>query len=125
MTEPQTEPLPEDHAEPRTYGRLPLGIAAHLDTIHGRKAVRLVDLSQGGAKIVLPIDIPIRDCVLTWLEFEAFCSAVWHDGPRLGLTFEEPLPLATLVATRNVAPSIIRAESLSVETAARAWVRGE
>lgn len=121
MSEPQATPQPK----PRSYGRLPLGIVAHLETIHGRKPVRLVDLSQGGAQVVLPAEIQIRDCVLTWLEFEAFCSSAWRKDDHLGLTFEEPLPIATLVATRNVAPSIIRKESLSAETAAREWVQGK
>ncbi len=111
--------------QPRSFGRLPLGIAAHLETIHGRKAVRLVDLSQGGAHIILPADMQIRDCVLIWLDFEAFCGSAWRKGEHLGLTFEEPLPIATLVATRNVAPSIIREQSLSAETAARDWVQGK
>lgn len=111
--------------QPRSYGRLPLGIPAHLETIHGRKTVRLVDLSQGGAHVVVPADLQIRDCVLTWLGLEAFCTAAWRDGEHLGLTFEEPLALGKLVATRNVAPSIIREESLSAETAAREWVQGK
>ena len=111
--------------QPRIYGRLPLGIPATLETIHGRKSVRLVDLSQGGAHVVLPAELHIRDCILTWLDFEEFCTAAWRDGEHLGLTFEEPLALGKLVATRNVAPSIIREESLRTETAAREWVQGK
>ena len=113
-----------DDPQPRSYGRLPLGIPAILETIHGRKTVRLVDLSQGGAHVIVPADVHIRDCVLRWLGLEAFCSAAWRKGEHLGLTFEEPLPISTLVATRNVAPSIIREASLIAESAARAWVQG-
>lgn len=116
---------PQEAQEARNFGRLPLGITAWLETLDGRKQVRLVDLSQGGAHVVLPHDLGVRDCVLTWLGFEAFCSAAWRKGEDLGLAFEEPLPIATLVATRNVAPSIIREESLSAETAARDWVQGK
>lgn len=113
-----------EEPKPRKFGRLPLGIAARLETLHGPKSVRLVDLSQGGAQIIFPGDIQVRDCVLLWLDFEAFCAAAWREGERLGLAFHEPLPVKTLAATRNIAPAIISEESLSAENAARQWVEG-
>lgn len=101
-------PMPEVDAElrRRTHARLRLGIPARFDTLDGRQNVRLVDLSQGGAQIVLPGEAPVREGVLTWMRFETFGMAVWQDGESVGLEFDRPLSLECLRATREHAPEI-------------------
>jgi hypothetical protein len=80
-----------------------------------------VDLSQGGAHLILSQPGDYKGCVLTWLTFEVFGAAAWSDGKRFGMTFENALPLRVLVETRQRAPSVVREEE---EEAARQWVAG-
>jgi hypothetical protein len=105
----------------RAFPRLQLGISAQLETLDGRQRVRLMDLSQGGAHLILSHTGSFRECVLTWLGFEVFGAAAWSEGKHFGLTFENPLPLRVLVETRQRAPSVVREEE---ENAAKEWVAG-
>lgn len=107
----------------RNYARLNVGIAARLITLDGTQKVRLIDLSQGGAQLILSKPGDIAAGLLTWLDFEAFGEAAWHEEDRLGLKFERLLPLPCLVRTREQAPTVVRAELLG-EDIAQAWVSG-
>lgn len=107
----------------RYFARLTVGIGARLITRDGTQAVRLIDLSQGGAQIILSHPEEVRAGLLTWLDFEAFGEAAWQENDRLGLKFERLLPLTCLVQTRTRAPSVVRAELLG-EDIAQAWVSG-
>ena len=115
---------PREQAPRRAYSRLRLGITAQLETLDGRQRVRLIDLSQGGAHLILSQEGDIRQAVLTWLRFETFGTVVWHDGANIGLTFDKLLPLAVLVETRQRAPSVVREEAMGAQMAAREWVAG-
>jgi hypothetical protein len=108
----------------RTFARLQVGIGAWLETLDGKQSVRLVDLSQGGAHVILSRPDEAGAGVLTWLDFETFGELAWQDGNGIGLTFDKLLPLACLVETRQRAPSVVRAEELGTELA-KAWVSGE
>lgn len=105
----------------RAFPRLQLGISAQLETLDGRQRVRLMDLSQGGAHLILSQPGEFKECVLTWLNFEVFGFAAWSDGKHFGMTFENPVPLRVLLETRTRAPSVVREEE---ETAAKEWVAG-
>jgi hypothetical protein len=110
MMDELNPPSPEVDAEllRREHARLRLGIPARFETLDGRQQVRLVDLSHGGAQIVLENDAPVREGVLSWLQFETFGIAAWQDGENLGLTFDRNLSRGCLVATREKAPEIFR-----------------
>lgn len=111
-------PQPIDGLDPRrNYSRLQVGIAAHFDTLDGRQGVRLIDLSQGGAHLILSRSDPVREGVLTWLRFDTFGAVVWQHGEHVGLEFDELVPLPAMVETRQRAPSVVR-------EAAEAWVAG-
>jgi hypothetical protein len=114
-------PEPPEQARRRAYSRLRLGITAQLETLDGRQRVRLIDLSQGGAHVILSQPGDIREAVLTWLRFETFGEVVWREDADIGLKFDKLLPLAVLVETRRLAPSVVREEA---EAAAREWVAG-
>lgn len=114
-------PVDPGQAPRRAFPRLQLGISAQLETLEGRQRVRLMDLSQGGAHIVLSQPGEIKEGMLTWIRFETFGIVVWEDGKHLGLTFDKPLPLAVLVETRKRAPSVVREEE---ERIAREFVEG-
>jgi len=114
-------PAAQGQAPRRAFPRLQLGISAQLETLEGRQRVRLMDLSQGGAHVVLSKPGDIKQGVLTWIRFETFGVVAWEDGKHVGFTFDQPLPLAVLVETRQRAPSVVREEE---ERIAREWVEG-
>src|SRR5687768_3142679 len=107
----------------RNFARLTVGIGARLVTLDGSQKVRLIDLSQGGAQLILSTEGKIAAGLLSWLDFEAFGETAWREGDRLGLKFEGLLPLTCLVRTRERAPSVVREELLG-EDIAKAWVSG-
>jgi len=102
----------------RAYLRLPLGIGAFFDTLDGRKHVRLIDLSQSGAQLILSDPEPIDRGVLSWLGFDTYAEVAWRDDEHIGLTFDRLLPLPVLVETRKRAPSVVR-------DLAQSWVSGD
>lgn len=105
---PNAKPLPEFDAEllRRRHARLRLGIPARLETLDGRQNVRLLDLSHGGAQIVMENDAKVREGVLTWMRFDTFCVPAWQEGEYVGLEFDRPLSVECLRATRDFAPEI-------------------
>ena len=107
----------------RANPRLELGIGAHFDTLDGRQKVRLLDLSQGGAHVILSEPGEVREGVLAWLGFDSYAVVAWQQEDHVGLTFDRPLPLAWLVETRKRAPSVVQEEAMGSELA-RAWVEG-
>lgn len=120
------ESLP--HKE-RDYLRLPLGVLGHLETLEGRKRVEIVDLSQGGAHIVVlevdaKQDFDIEDCLLTWLRFEGFGRVSWRKGQHLGIAFEEPLRPSVIKETKAQAPIMVRRDFDELGVAAKLWARG-
>jgi hypothetical protein len=99
---------PADGADPRrAHSRLPLGIDAYLDTLDGRQKVRLVDMSQAGAHIVLSKSEPVKEGVLRWLRFDMFGIAMWQRDDDVGLKFDRILPPHVLDETRERAPSLV------------------
>ena len=107
----------------REHARLRVGIPAYFETLEGRLKVRLLDISQGGAHVLLPGETPIREGVLMWMRFDVFGMTVWQQGDELGMKFERPLPREWLIETREIAPDIVREEVLGL-TAARDFVEG-
>ena len=117
---------PEDQGQAprRAYSRLRLGISAHLETLDGRQRVRLMDLSQGGARVILSRPGTIRQAVLTWLNFETFGTIMWHEDQHIGFKFDKLLPLGVLVETRQRAPSVVQEDAMVTAQAAKEWVAG-
>jgi hypothetical protein len=107
----------------RASPRLPLGIGARFDTLDGRQNVRLIDLSQGGAHLILSQPGEVREGVIAWLGFDSYAAVAWQRGDHVGLEFDRPLPISWLVETRKRAPSVVQEEALGNEMA-RAWVMG-
>ena len=111
----------QDPAPRRAYSRLRLGISARLETLDGRQRVRLIDLSQGGAHVIMSKPGRLQQAVLTWLRFETFGTVAWQEGQHVGLHFDKLLPLTVLVETRLQAPTVVRDEAYET---AREWVEG-
>lgn len=110
-----------DDGPKRVHQRMEVGIAARLQTLDGLQNVRLVDLSQSGAHLILSEPAPLKQAVLSWLDFEVFGDIAWQRGDEAGLRFDGLLPLRILVETRRGAPLVVQEEAL----AAKEWVDGE
>lgn len=123
---------PQDHRDAsikRDFLRLPLGVIGYLETLNGRQRVEIVDLSQGGAYVVL-LDptksgrYEVRDCVLSWMKFEAFGEVKRQEDGHFGIAFDTPLSARTIVETRKNASQSIRNDFLELKQHARLWARG-
>lgn len=108
----------------RSFSRLQVGILARLDMLSGWQRVRLLDLSQGGAHMLLSRPEPIGEGVLKWLNFDVYGTVAWQEEEHVGMKFAGLLPLHYLVETRHRAPSVVREEAMSTEIAAHAFVAG-
>lgn len=117
-------PLPEVDSEliRRRHVRLRLGIPARFLTLDERFEVRLINLSQSGARVMLPGSGTVSEGVLEWLEYDTFAVAVWQEGEELGVEFDRPLPPQWLRATHAAAPDVVLEEEIG---AARDFVSGK
>lgn len=101
----------EDHSK-RDFLRVEVGLAAQLITLEGApKNVRILDLSQGGARIAVPDGLStqgIRDCLVSWLGFEAFGSVGRRTGNEIVIVFDEPLRPVVIKKTRDHSPFVVR-----------------
>ncbi len=110
----------------RRDSRLRVGVPAQLITLHGQFTASLADLSQSGAHIRTKGRLVRGDeAVVTWLGFEAFGTIVWAASGEGGLEFDEFLPEAILIQTRQqvdqgIAPN---AEQAAYD-GARSWYMG-
>ena len=111
-------------AHRRQHARLRLGMPARLETLDGNQPVRLIDLSQSGAQVVLEQRRELRRAVLCWLDFEAFGFVAWRDEDHVGIEFEELVPMEQLFETRQRAPDVVRAETIGDYGAGRDFVAG-
>ncbi|WP_305095743.1 PilZ domain-containing protein [Croceibacterium aestuarii] len=112
------------HNPRREHARLRLGIPASFITLRGKQTVRLVDLSQGGAHVIMRDGAKVREGVLSWMRYEVFAEVVWQDGDAIGMAFDEPISREALLQTRQFAPSVVRAETMGASDAARQFVAG-
>lgn len=121
MSDSAQQPLPPR----RDYVRLALGVPAILETIDARHRVEIVDISQGGAHLILPRkDAFAQECLLLWLGFEAFGKVSWRKGAHIGLTFDEPLSHKTIFDTRQNAENLVDQDARRTHDEARHWAQG-
>jgi hypothetical protein len=106
----------------RRFARLEVGIGARFTTLAGDQPVRLVNLSQNGAKLILSAPEDAGAGVLTWLDFETFGDLAWQDEDTIGIVFDKLLRPGILAQTRLRAPTVVREEEAGL---AKAWVSGE
>ncbi len=114
----------EGTSNPREYSRLPLGIPAQMETIHGPKSVTIIDISQGGAQLEVPEECNFKNGMLMWLDFEAFVDVTRRDGQYVGLKFEEPISHKTVFETRRNAAQAQERVDARRNFEVRTWVQG-
>jgi len=87
----------------RRDARLRVELRARLIAHDGTISAVLADIARHGARLYAP-DCGLRvgrEAVLCWMEFEAFGDVVWNDGSYFALQFDEPVPDAVLMQTRQ------------------------
>lgn len=108
----------------RQGGRLRLHLVARIVTLSGTRAASLLDLSRNGAKLAVPEPMFARaDVVVEWNRFEAFGRVVWYRSGLCGVVFDEPLPDAVLLATRDLVAAPDATEA--ARRAAASFVSGQ
>lgn len=109
----------------RDDARVRVRLVARLVTLTGVLAVRLNNLSTGGASVTA--DTPLKrgsDAILQWREVEAFARVTWVEGCRCGLRFDEPIGRDAVLLARSLSDnsvSVAKAEHLAV---ARDFAKG-
>lgn len=120
-----TETMQHSPPHRRDFQRLPLGVQGILETIDARHRVEIVDISQGGAQLLLPRkDAFAQECLLIWLSFEVFGKVTWRNGAQIGLTFDEPLSHKAIFETRRNAEALAARDALRASDEARCWAQG-
>ena len=88
----------------RQAPRFRIGMPARLITLEQSFAVTLEDLSEGGAKVTLPVPHVFTACALHWMDYHAIAEVRWTHGCIAGLQFTSPLFPEMLDETRRYAP---------------------
>lgn len=119
-------PVPGQPAGRRASARVRLGLPARLELLTGTFTCRLDDISQSGAKIAMAANLPPvgASAVLMINGIEGFGEVVWQRGQFLGMQFDEPLPLASVVALRQLRDDFDRRVEESQRRDAEEFVRG-
>jgi hypothetical protein len=110
-------------ARRRQRPRLRVGLTARVETLHGKFDAQLIDLSQSGARLRTLSPKLGRAVVLRWLDFEGFGDLVWEGDGVLGMKFDPPLSSEVILATRELAPSVVQ-DFDPTRDAAKAWTMG-
>lgn len=110
----------------RRFSRLRAAVPAQLLTLSARTRASLCDLSLSGAGVWHGGALATGDdCLLRWLEFEAFGSVVWSRGEYAGITFDEPLSKNAVLTTRERADhGLLPDEKKEALRRAREWYFG-
>ncbi|MBB3861426.1 hypothetical protein GGQ88_002710 [Novosphingobium hassiacum] len=110
----------------RSNARVRLHIPARLILLSGVQHCILEDLSVTGAAIIPQETLPPvgTSGILQCNGVEAFGNIQWSRYGRCGIMFDEPLPLANVIALRHVADAYEDNERERFRDSARAWVQG-
>ena len=88
-------PTPRDSAsyeDRRAHPRVPVALPAFLQANGERHAVRLLDLSAGGAKLDCPVNLPAGATVILDCGLLGRAALVrWQNGGIVGVAFEKEL----------------------------------
>jgi hypothetical protein len=109
----------------RAHSRVRLDLPADLVTLDGRQHCRLINLSVCGAN--LRIEPPPAKGTCGFLRFcgaEAFGTVVWTHSKHCGVDFDEPIPLETVTAMRDLAAAHPWDEAYLEQQAIKAWIQG-
>lgn len=112
----------------RRESRLRVRLEAQLITLDGTARTVMADLSRNGARItgLLPRLRVKQQAIIQWSQFEAFGVIAWVEGNQCGLEFDEPLPQAVLIKTRQIYDSApLGSDRELARTTARAFVQGK
>ena len=105
-------PTPQDFADRRAYARVEVALPAFLQAEGERHAVRLLDLSAGGAKLDCPASLPTGTVVILDCGTLGRAAVVrWQSAGVMGLCFDSELD------PREISALIDRSKALA------AWMK--
>ena len=109
----------------RSYGRANVNLHSSLSTPHGSVRCLVLDLSIGGARVVMDQTMEVGEAL--WLSLhkvKVFGSVQWVRGKEIGVKFEEKLPKALVLSLRgdNVDPQAL--EAIEAMLVAQDWAVG-
>ena len=85
-------PTPQDFADRRAYARVEVALPAFLQAKGERHAVRILDLSAGGAKLDCPVALPSGTKVILDCGTLGRAAVVrWQTAGALGICFDSEL----------------------------------
>jgi hypothetical protein len=90
----------------RQAPRFRLGVPARLITLERHLTTVLEDLSEGGAKVTLPVPHDFTVCVLRWMDHHAFGEVRWRHGLTVGLEFPSLISAEVLADTCRRMPGL-------------------
>jgi hypothetical protein len=82
----------DPYADRRAYPRVPVALPAFLQANGARHAVRILDLSPGGAKLDCPASLLVGTAVM--LDCGTLCRPAvvrWHSAGVMGVCFDSEL----------------------------------
>lgn len=84
-------------------------LKAMLQSMTGTQQVAVRNLSTTGAMIEGTTVPPVgREVILKAGKLDCFCRVVWVEGNRCGLHFDEPIPMADVLALHSVTAEAVQ-----------------
>ena len=114
---------PQD-AHRRAKPRLNLGIEAKFIGFGPPLDILLQDISATGAKLYLNQPEKLKQGFLCWDAYEVFGDIVWQEHEWCGMQFERPVSPECLFATRQAAPTLMKAARNATRDHAADFVAG-
>lgn len=88
----------------RMHSRLRVSLPARVVSIHGDQRIQVENISQTGMKLRWKQQVrPHSDVVLSFAGIELFGKVVWATNENAGISLDQPLPVATILALRDEA----------------------
>jgi hypothetical protein len=110
----------------RAASRLRLGVPGRIKLLRGIANCCAEDLSRTGARVSKDGDMPRpgSTAIVEINGVEGFGSVVWVKGQHMGMKFDDPLSLETLVVLRHYADNYRNIEVADRRRNAREFVMG-
>ena len=110
----------------RDHARARLDVPARLLTMEGTVPCMAIDASCCGAKLSAETAPRVGTMVVVQgLPHELFGDVRWSSRGRFGIAFDEPLPLAQVIALRRYAEGEGARQREAVLSTVRTWVTGQ
>jgi hypothetical protein len=116
----------QPHRVRRTASRLRLNLPARLILLDRTASCVIDNISQTGARLALESPpAPGEFGRLQCANIDRFFDTSWNTDHRIGVTFDEALPMETLRSLRDYSDRFPHHKHRELKAQARDWVAGE